>query len=114
MRSVVSDTRTATALARYFQALGHPVRLRLVQLLAEGEASVVELVEALGLPRSRVSNHLACLRWCGFVVGERHGRRVAYRLADPRLPALIGLADELSTGQAEHLANCTSLGPAWL
>lgn len=112
--TTAADDQSTAALARYLQVLAHPVRLRLVRLLAEGEASVAELVDGLGMPRSRVSNHLACLRWCGLAVSERRGRTVVYRLADPRLPALIELVTELSAEQADHLANCTSIGPGWI
>src|SRR5207245_4457556 len=52
--------------AKYFRGLGDPTRVRILELLRdEGELSVGELVERLGQPQPKVSNHLACLRWCG-------------------------------------------------
>jgi DNA-binding transcriptional ArsR family regulator len=61
--------------AKYFRGLGDPIRLRILELLqSEGELTVGALVRRLGLPQPRVSNHLACLRWCGFVEARREGR----------------------------------------
>jgi DNA-binding transcriptional ArsR family regulator len=62
--------------ARWFRVLSDPTRLAILKQLLTGACSVGELVTETGLPRSRVSNHLACLRWCQFVHTERQGRRV--------------------------------------
>lgn len=62
--------------AKYFRGFGEPTRLRILELLAEGERSVGELVEATGEPQPKVSNHLGCLRWCGFVESRREHRTV--------------------------------------
>ena len=56
-----------------FKAFADPVRLRLLNLLAEGEVCVCHLHEALGLPQSTVSRHLAYLRKRGLVVGRKEG-----------------------------------------
>src|SRR5206468_877627 len=58
-------------LAKYFRGFGDPTRLRILGLLRKEERSVGELVKALRQPQPKVSNHLACLRWCGFVTAER-------------------------------------------
>ena len=102
------------ALARYFRVLGDPTRVRILQALLEGERSVSELVAIAGAPQSRVSNHLACLRWCRFVEAERSGRRVAYRIADPRVREVLEVARSLSAEHCEHLASCRRIGPAWI
>lgn len=110
------DRRSADveALARYFRVLADPTRLRIVERLIEGEASVSQLVEAIGAPQSRVSNHLACLRWCRLVESRRDGRRVIYRLADPRVTRILGLGRELSAEHCDHLASCSRIGPDWV
>jgi ArsR family transcriptional regulator, cadmium/lead-responsive transcriptional repressor len=93
--------------AKYFRGLGDPTRLRILELLrTEGEMPVGELVERLGLPQPKVSNHLACLRWCGFVEARRHGRSVRNRIADPRVAAMLDLAESLLADNAEHVAAC--------
>ena len=93
--------------AKYFRGLGDPSRLRILELLrTEEELSVGELVERLGLPQPKVSNHLACLRWCGFIDARREGRTVYNRIADPRVAAMLDLAESLLADNAEHVAAC--------
>ena len=93
--------------AKYFRGLGDPTRLRILELLhAEGELSVGELVERLGQPQPKVSNHLACLRWCGFVESRREHRTVYYRVTDERVSQMLGLAHSLLADNAEHVAAC--------
>ena len=99
--------------AKYFRGLGDPIRLRILELLrAEGELSVGELVGRLGLPQPQVSNHLACLRWCGFVEARREGRTVLNRIADQRVEAMLELAQSLLTDNAEHVAACCQIEEA--
>ena len=93
--------------AKYFRGLGDPSRLRILALLrSEGELTVGELVERLRLPQPKVSNHLACLRWCGFIEARREGRTVYNRLTDGRVTALLELAESLLADNAEHVAAC--------
>ncbi len=93
--------------AKYFRGLGDPIRLRILELLqSEGELAVGALVERLGLPQPQVSNHLACLRWCGFVEARREGRTVFNRIADARVGAMLKLAQSLLADNAEHVAAC--------
>src|ERR671937_826692 len=76
--------------AKYFRGLGDPTRLRILELLREErELSVGDLVSRLGLPQPKISNHLACLRWCGFI-GTRREHRVVYnRIADGRVLQML-------------------------
>jgi ArsR family transcriptional regulator, cadmium/lead-responsive transcriptional repressor len=92
--------------AKYFRTLGDPTRLRILELINEQERSVGEIVEALELQQSKVSNHLACLRWCGFVTSRREYRTVYYRVADPRVAALVATGRALLADNAEHVAAC--------
>jgi DNA-binding transcriptional ArsR family regulator len=103
----LSDSPTPVELvAKYFRVLGDPTRLRIVELIEDGELSVGELVERLQLSQSHVSNHLACLRWCGFVATRREHRSVYYRLADERVAEVVALARQLLAANAEHVAAC--------
>ena len=99
-------------MAKYFRGLGDPIRLRILELLrSEGELSVGALVERLAVPQPKVSNHLACLRWCGFVEARREGRTVYNRIADARVAAMLDLADSLLADNAEHVAACCVIEP---
>jgi DNA-binding transcriptional ArsR family regulator len=93
--------------AKYFRGLGDPIRLRILELLrSEGELTVGELVARLDMPQPKVSNHLACLRWCGFVEARREQRTVLNRVADQRVIAMLDLARALLADNEEHVAAC--------
>jgi DNA-binding transcriptional ArsR family regulator len=93
--------------AKYFRGLGDPTRLRILELLRdEGELSVGALVERLDLSQPKVSNHLACLRWCGFIETRREHRVVFNRIADERIVAMLDLAHALLADNDEHVAAC--------
>jgi DNA-binding transcriptional ArsR family regulator len=99
--------------AKYFRALGDPTRLRILELLqAEGELSAGALTRRLGQAQPKVSNHLACLRWCGFVTTRREHRVVHYRLADQRVTAILELAQGLLDDNADHVAACCRIPEA--
>src|SRR3954463_315539 len=93
-------------LAKYFRACGAPTRLTILELVADSERSVGELVAATGQSQPKISNHLACLRWCGFVATRREDRRVYYSLADARVTALLELVRGLLEDNADHVACC--------
>ncbi len=96
--------------AKFFHGLSDLTRLRIVELLLdEGEKNVGELVAALGQPQSRVSNHLACLRWCGYVDSRREGKFVYYRVSDPRVRQLLELARGVIADNAAAILSCTGI-----
>lgn len=85
------DDRDAETLAQAFSALGDPVRLRLLNLIAdapEGAICVCDLVPAVGRSQPTVSHHLRILGEAGLVEGERRGKWVWYSLHRERLEAL--------------------------
>ncbi len=93
--------------AKYFRALGDPTRLQILQAVAEGEKNVTALVELTGAPQGRVSSHLACLRWCGYVAARKEGRQVFYSVNDRRVTKLLELAKELVEDNCERIRSCT-------
>jgi len=79
---------------RLGRAMADPTRSRILMTLLERPAYPAELARDLGLTRSNVSNHLACLRDCGIVVAEMQGRKVRYDIADHHLrDALTSLVE---------------------
>jgi len=96
----------AEIVAKYFRGFGDPTRVRIMGLLADGERSVGELVALIGVTQPKVSNHLACLRWCGFVDSRREHRTVFYRVADERVLQMLALAHALLADNAQHVAAC--------
>lgn len=77
--------------ASRFRALGDPSRVRLLNLLMQGEASVQELVEASGLTQTNVSRHLGLLRREGVVARRKDGKLSVYRIIDPNIERLCAL-----------------------
>ena len=96
-------------LARVFAGVSDPTRLHIILVLLEGERNVGELVSAVGSSQGRVSMHLQCLRWCGFVASERRGKYVYYRVRDQRVQRLINLARAFATCYHSELASCAVL-----
>ena len=119
LMTVMTPTRTESTLnfvanksqdlARFYRGLGDPTRLKILNLLSTGEKSVSSLVEQLKSPQGRVSSHLACLRWCGFVVSERRGRSVYYTIIDPKVISLLNVGEEIFGTANERIISCQML-----
>jgi DNA-binding transcriptional ArsR family regulator len=87
--------------AGLFRALGHPARVRILELLRDGERSVGSLQGELGLESGATSQHLAALRRVGLVESRREGTSVFYRAADERVFDLLEAGRGLVTRQLE-------------
>lgn len=74
--------------------MADPTRSRILLELLESPGYPARLAESLGLTRTNVSNHLACLRGCGLVVATPEGRQIRYEIADPHLARAIELLVE--------------------
>jgi DNA-binding transcriptional ArsR family regulator len=85
--------------AQMFKVLGHPVRIRILELLSEGERTVGELQGELQLDSSGTSQHLTALRQQGILDNRRAGTSVYYRLRDPRVTQLLAVAKQILTSQ---------------
>ena len=96
-------------LVKFFKGLGDPTRLRIVEALLEEEHNVSELIGLLGMPQSNISNHLPCLKWCGYITSRNEGTSVYYRINDERVGEIVKLAREVIADNAEHLYGCTRL-----
>lgn len=97
---------SAGLVSKFFRGLGDPTRVRILQILQDGERAVSELVEEVDGLQGRVSSHLSCLRWCGFVTTRREGRKVYYRLADERVRSLLSLAAEFLADHGDAVELC--------
>jgi ArsR family transcriptional regulator len=83
------DAEELVRAADMIRALGHPVRLRLVQALERGECCVSDLQNALGVPQAIVSQQLARMKAAGIVTCRRDGVNVRYVVAEPRVLAML-------------------------
>ncbi len=97
-------------LAKLFNGFANSTRLSILLLLVQrGEMKVGELVDELGAPQPRVSDHLRCLAWCGYVLVRREGRNAYYSVADERVMRMLELGEELLQDNVEHLGACDDI-----
>ncbi|MCX4706112.1 metalloregulator ArsR/SmtB family transcription factor [Streptomyces sp. NBC_01352] len=96
------------AKAEFFRMLGHPVRIRVLELLQDGPRPVRELLAAIEVEPSNLSQQLAVLRRSGIVTSKREGSAVVYALAGGDVADLMGAArrilTEMLAGRNELLA----------
>ena len=88
--------------AEFFRILGHPVRVRILELLRDGERTVGDLQGALDLDSSGTSQHLGTLRRHGLLEARREGTSVYYRVKDHRTFQLLEVAREILTSNLEE------------
>ena len=93
----------------FFNALGHPVRIRVLELPSEREHAVAEMLPDVGVEPAHLSQQLAVLRRAKLVVTRREGSAVYYSLTSPQVAELLKVARSILSGvlagQAELLAD---------
>ncbi|PXY17000.1 MULTISPECIES: ArsR/SmtB family transcription factor [Pseudonocardiaceae] len=96
------------AKSELFRALGHPVRIRVLELLDDGPKTVRQLLDVIAIEASRLSQQLAILRRTGLVVAQRDGNTVAYSLSTAEVTDLLRTARQVlahrTLGQGRLLA----------
>lgn len=104
-----SPSRRREREAQLLQALAHPVRLQILELLEGGELCTCEIEPHIALDQSTVSRHLQTLKRAGILAARKDGAKSLYRLRDPRISRLQRLVGEFVTTQArEELAAITA------
>jgi ArsR family transcriptional regulator len=99
--------------AAFFKTLAHPARIRILEVLREGDHSVGDMVPKVGIEPSHLSHQLAVLRRADIVRGLKVGTTVVYSVVDPRIFQLLEVAKQILTGSLlatqELLADLESL-----
>jgi ArsR family transcriptional regulator len=83
--------------AEFFKTLGHPARIRVLEVLREGERSVSELIPAVGIESSHLSQQLGIMRRANFVQARKVGASVVYSVGNPLLFELLDVAKQILT-----------------
>ncbi|MEX0802529.1 MAG: metalloregulator ArsR/SmtB family transcription factor [Candidatus Binatia bacterium] len=94
---------------KFFKGLGDSTRLRIVQALLERERNVSDLIKLLKIPQANISNHLACLKWCGYITSRKEGTSIYYQITDERVKKIVALARAIIADHAENLYACTRI-----
>jgi ArsR family transcriptional regulator len=81
--------------AQFFKTLGHPARIRILEVLREGDHTVRELTPKVGIEPSHLSHQLAVLRRAHVVQGRKVGNSVIYSVVDPRIFQLLEVARQI-------------------
>ncbi len=93
--------------AEFFKTLGHPVRIRVLELLSQREHAVSEMLAEIGIEAANLSQQLSILRRAGLVTARREGLTVTYAITTPEVAELLAAARAILTGvvagQAEAL-----------
>lgn len=97
-----SSLPVAQIKAELFRALAHPVRVRALELLVQGERSVGELAAELDIDLSHLSQQLAVLRRAEVVATRREGNTIFYSVPNPGIPALLKTARELIVASLQN------------
>ncbi|WP_077078926.1 ArsR/SmtB family transcription factor [Mycobacterium numidiamassiliense] len=84
--------------AELFKTLGHPARIRILELLVTGDKSVAELLPEVGVESSNLSQQLGILRRAGVVDAQRDGNTMIYSIASPDIAELMMVARKVLTG----------------
>ncbi|MEV5571781.1 metalloregulator ArsR/SmtB family transcription factor [Spirillospora sp. NPDC052269] len=84
--------------AEFFKTLGHPARIRVLELLSERDHAVAEMLPVVGIEPAHLSQQLAVLRRAGLVVSRKEGATVIYSLTSPRIAELLAVARGILTG----------------
>ncbi|AYE94995.1 ArsR family transcriptional regulator [Mycobacterium paragordonae] len=84
--------------AEFFKTLGHPARVRILELLSERDHTVAELLPEVGLESSNLSQQLAVLRRAGVVTARKDGNSVIYSITSPLIAELMTVARRVLTG----------------
>lgn len=92
--------------AKTFKVFADPTRLRILEVLRQGEMNVSAIIEKLRLRQSTVSQQLRMLKDCGVVTSRREGREIYYRLKNEQVTEILDQIDELLTLTVEDLASC--------
>jgi DNA-binding transcriptional ArsR family regulator len=96
--TIARDRERAAHLAEVLKAVAHPLRLRIVAILVEGDANVTALTHRLGAGQAIVSQQLGILRHHGLVAADREGGFASYRLVERNLEGLVHCMEHCSRG----------------
>jgi ArsR family transcriptional regulator, zinc-responsive transcriptional repressor len=88
--------------AECLRTLAHPVRLRMVQMMLQGEFTVGDLAEACEIPSHMASEHLRMMQHCGFLTRRQEGRRTYYQVSEPAVDRIMKCIESRFDGECKE------------
>jgi DNA-binding transcriptional ArsR family regulator len=96
----LTDFENLRHAAECLRTLAHPMRLRMVQMMLQGEHTVGELAEACEIPSHMASEHLRMMQHCGFLSRRQDGRRTFYQVAEPAVERIMHCIESRFGGES--------------
>ncbi|OQM46872.1 transcriptional regulator [Anoxybacillus sp. UARK-01] len=94
--------------AKFIRGFSDKTRLQILECIKNGEKTVSQIVEELQGNQSNISQHLACLKGCGIIVGRQEGKFVYYSLRNEEIKEMLELFDEVLNQVQTEVAQCDS------
>ena len=88
--------------AELFKTLGHPARIKILQMLASGERCVCEMIDQIDIEQSNFSQHLGVLKRQGLIEARKEGQKVIYKISYPSVLEIVGAAERTLSDQIGH------------
>ncbi|SDE69003.1 ArsR/SmtB family transcription factor [Sporomusa acidovorans] len=98
----MADDIVVKLTAELFKTLGHPVRIKILHMLSQGELCVCNMIEEIDIEQSNFSQHLGILKRQGLIDSRKDGQRVIYWIAYPSIIKLLGVAEQILSEQIGH------------
>jgi DNA-binding transcriptional ArsR family regulator len=97
----LTDLKNLQQAAECLRTLAHPVRLRMIQIMLQGEFTVGDLAEACEIPSHMASEHLRMMQHCGFLTRRPDGRRIYYQVAEPAVKRIMDCIERRFGGDCQ-------------
>jgi DNA-binding transcriptional ArsR family regulator len=91
---------------KFLHGFAHKVRIQILECIKEEEKTVSQIVADLNVSQSSISQHLACLKGCGLIVGRQEGKYMYYSLRNQQVRDLLSMFDVVLEDVQNDIASC--------
>jgi DNA-binding transcriptional ArsR family regulator len=92
--------------AKFIRGFSEKTRLQILEKIKEQEKTVSQIVDEIGGNQSNISQHLACLKGCGIIIGRQEGKYVYYSLSNPQIKEMLTMFDSVLALVQDGVATC--------
>ncbi|PWU70147.1 MULTISPECIES: ArsR/SmtB family transcription factor [Gracilibacillus] len=101
MRTIDVDTKV-----KFLHGFSHKTRIQILDCIKNKEKTVSQIVDDIATSQSNISQHLACLKGCGIIVGRQQGKYIYYSLRNQQVRDLLSMFDEVLLDVQNEVASC--------